>query len=62
MLERRTAAKKALTDFLQNESLLNDPLYLGLRQSRVRGPEYDRFVDKFIQSARQAYPKAYIHL
>ncbi|KAJ6164741.1 hypothetical protein N7470_003413 [Penicillium chermesinum] len=44
-----------------NEELLNDGLYLGLRQKRVRGPEYDRFVDKFVHSARQHYPNAYIH-
>jgi malate dehydrogenase (oxaloacetate-decarboxylating) len=44
-----------------NEELLNDELYLGLRKPRVRGKEYDEFVDTFVQSARQLYPKAYIH-
>ncbi|KAK1763093.1 putative nad-dependent malic enzyme protein [Phialemonium atrogriseum] len=44
-----------------NERLLNDPLYLGLREKRVRGPQYDKFVDTFIESARKLYPRAYIH-
>jgi malate dehydrogenase (oxaloacetate-decarboxylating) len=44
-----------------NEELLNDDLYLGLRQKRARGEEYDKFVDTFVQSARKLYPEAYIH-
>ena len=44
-----------------NEKLLNDELYLGLKKSRVRGKEYDDFVEKFIQAARKLYPRAYIH-
>ncbi|KAF7859503.1 uncharacterized protein EAF02_010951 [Botrytis sinoallii] len=44
-----------------NEKLLNDDLYLGLKKPRVRGKEYDDFVDKFVQNARKLYPNAYIH-
>jgi len=44
-----------------NDELLNDDLYLGLKAPRVRGRKYDEFVDAFVQSARQLYPKAYIH-
>ncbi|KAJ4351907.1 NAD-dependent malic enzyme, mitochondrial [Didymosphaeria variabile] len=44
-----------------NEELLNDDLYLGLRQKRARGERYDEFVDKFVQACRKRYPKAYIH-
>ncbi|KAK4152697.1 hypothetical protein C8A00DRAFT_16033 [Chaetomidium leptoderma] len=44
-----------------NETLLNDPLYLGLREKRARGQKYDKLVDAFIRSARELYPKAYIH-
>ena len=44
-----------------NKDLLDDELYLGLRRPRVRGKEYDEFVDKFVTSARKLYPRAYIH-
>ncbi|KAK8166280.1 hypothetical protein IWX90DRAFT_401756 [Phyllosticta citrichinensis] len=44
-----------------NEELLKDDLYLGLRRPRARGKEYDEFVDKFIRASREKYPKAYIH-
>ncbi|KAI9734787.1 MAG: NAD-dependent malic enzyme, mitochondrial [Claussenomyces sp. TS43310] len=44
-----------------NEELLHDSLYLGLKQKRTRGQRYDDFVDKFVQSARELYPRAYIH-
>ncbi|RAL06743.1 NAD-dependent malic enzyme [Aspergillus homomorphus CBS 101889] len=44
-----------------NETLLKDDLYLGLRQPRVRGKEYDDFVEKFVTVAKQKFPKAYIH-
>ncbi|KAK8003338.1 hypothetical protein PG989_003057 [Apiospora arundinis] len=44
-----------------NQELLDDELYLGLRQKRVRGEEYDKFVDTFVQAARKLFPRAYIH-
>ncbi len=44
-----------------NELLLNDPLYLGLKEPRVRGEEYDRLVETFIKAARELYPRACIH-
>lgn len=44
-----------------NEKLLNDHLYLGLREKRVRGEKYDKLVDTFVKSARELYPRAYIH-
>lgn len=44
-----------------NEKLLNDELYLGLKKSRVRGEKYDEFVEAFVKTARKLYPRAYIH-
>ncbi len=40
-----------------NAELLNDELYLGLRQKRVRGAEYDAFVDEFVHALKKRYPK-----
>ncbi len=40
---------------------MTDPLYLGLRQPRVRGKEYDAFIQKFLLACRKRFPKAYIH-
>jgi malate dehydrogenase (oxaloacetate-decarboxylating)(NADP+) len=39
-----------------NESLLRDPLYLGLRQPRVRGTEYEDFVEEFVTAVADVYP------
>jgi malate dehydrogenase (oxaloacetate-decarboxylating)(NADP+) len=43
-----------------NQNLLEDPLYLGLRQQRVRGKEYLAFVDEFVSAVQQLYPKCCI--
>jgi malate dehydrogenase (oxaloacetate-decarboxylating) len=44
-----------------NEGLLNDDLYLGLKERRVRGEKYDQFVEAFVTAARKLFPRAYIH-
>jgi malate dehydrogenase (oxaloacetate-decarboxylating)(NADP+) len=43
-----------------NQDLLDDPLYLGLRQNRVRGEDYDAFVDEFVEAVQAHYPKCCI--
>ena len=43
-----------------NQVLLDDPLYLGLRRNRVRGEEYIAFVDEFVAAVQQLYPKCCI--
>ncbi|KAF2119563.1 hypothetical protein BDV96DRAFT_486899 [Lophiotrema nucula] len=44
-----------------NKELLDDDLYLGLKQERARGDKYDHFVDTFVNTCKKRYPKAYIH-
>lgn len=44
-----------------NETLLNDPLYLGLRKKRVYGDKYYHFVDSFVAAAREVFPDVYLH-
>jgi malate dehydrogenase (oxaloacetate-decarboxylating)(NADP+) len=39
-----------------NQELLDDPLYLGLRQNRVRGDDYLAFVDEFVDAVEALYP------
>lgn len=41
-----------------NPELLGNPFYLGLRQERIRGADYDRFVDRFIRAIHRRYPNA----
>jgi len=43
------------------QSLLDDPLYLGYRHPRVRGEQYQAFVDKYISTALRLYPNALLH-
>src|SRR4051794_11421572 len=43
-----------------NQALLDDSLYLGLRQNRVRGEEYLTFVDEFVDAVQSLYPKCCI--
>jgi malate dehydrogenase (oxaloacetate-decarboxylating) len=39
-----------------NPELLNDPLYLGWRHARVRGQEYDDFVEAFVEAVIHKFP------
>jgi malate dehydrogenase (oxaloacetate-decarboxylating) len=44
-----------------NEALLNDPWYLGNRHARVRGADYDRFIERYLQTASSMFPNALLH-
>jgi malate dehydrogenase (oxaloacetate-decarboxylating)(NADP+) len=44
----------------ENETLLNDPLYIGLRQRRLRGAAYDDFVEEFIVAVAEVFPRTLI--
>jgi len=44
-----------------NEELLADPLYLGLRQPRARGQEYFNFIDEFVAAFKKRFPRSFLH-
>lgn len=41
-----------------NEELLADPLYMGQRHKRIRGEEYQAFVDAFVEAVKKVFPDA----
>jgi malate dehydrogenase (oxaloacetate-decarboxylating)(NADP+) len=44
----------------ENETLLNDSLYIGLKQRRLRGAAYDDFVEEFIVAVAEVFPRTLI--
>src|SRR6516164_9831907 len=44
-----------------NEELLRDPLYLGIRQTRPRTDELYAFVDEFVDAVQEVFPLCCIH-
>jgi len=43
-----------------NQALIDDPLYLGLRQPRARGEDYDAFIDEFVEAVQALHPRCCI--
>jgi malic enzyme len=41
-----------------NQALLEDDLYIGWRQPRLRGEEYHSLVDEFVHAVRRRFPRA----
>ncbi len=41
-----------------NQELLKDPLYIGWRHERVRGQEYDDFIEEFVGAVIETFPDA----
>jgi malate dehydrogenase (oxaloacetate-decarboxylating) len=39
-----------------NQERLADPLYIGWRHARVRGEEYDAFIDEFVNAVKERWP------
>lgn len=44
----------------ENEELLADPLYLGVRRRRLRGEEYLAFLDEFVEAVAEVFPGAVV--
>ncbi|EAE2720433.1 NAD-dependent malic enzyme [Listeria monocytogenes] len=44
-----------------NETLLNDPLYLGNKHPRLSESEYDAFIASFVNVMKEVFPKAILH-
>lgn len=40
-----------------NKKLLDDPMYMGWRNPRISGAEYDEFLDLFIQGVKRRWPE-----
>jgi malate dehydrogenase (oxaloacetate-decarboxylating) len=39
-----------------NQALLDDPIYIGWQHHRVRGPEYDDFIEAFVTAVQKRWP------
>ncbi len=39
-----------------NETLRNDPLYVGVREPRLTGADYDDFVEEFVDATQEVFP------
>jgi malate dehydrogenase (oxaloacetate-decarboxylating) len=39
-----------------NEARLNDPIYIGWQHKRVRGAEYDEFIEEFVTAVQRRWP------
>jgi len=43
-----------------NDALRQDPLYIGVRETRTRGQAYDDLIEEFMQAVRKRYPQALV--
>lgn len=57
-IDPRTTLPVLLDVGTDNKELLADPLYLGWRHERVRGQEYDDFIEAFVTAVIKKFPNA----
>lgn len=43
-----------------NEDLLNDPFYIGMRERRLVGDEYSSFIEEFVTAVEEVFPQCSI--
>ena len=44
-----------------NQERIDDPLYVGWRHERVRGEEYDAFIEEFVSAVTERWPDVLLH-
>lgn len=44
-----------------NNELINNPMYLGWKHSRIRGKDYDQFINHFVNAVQNVFPNAFLH-
>ncbi|MCR3760624.1 NAD-dependent malic enzyme [Clostridium felsineum] len=44
-----------------NETLLNDPFYVGSKHKRITGEKYYSFIDSFVKICTELFPKVLLH-
>lgn len=45
----------------ENKELLDDPAYIGLKQPRLRGEDYNNFIDEFVTTIKARWPAILLH-
>ncbi len=43
-----------------NQALLDDPLYIGVKEKRLRGDAYDEIIDEFVWAVQDVFPRCVI--
>lgn len=55
-IQPRTTLPILLDTGTNNPELMNDPLYIGWKHERIRGSEYDEFIDLFVKAVKKKFP------